>query len=105
LAKLLETGDPLVTTNYVALECCARAQHRLGLKAVRAIQDNVLPVMTFKWIDESLHAMAMNVLLASKRTKLSLVDCTSFLVMRHLDLSTAFAFDRHFDEEGFLFPS
>jgi len=102
--KLLESGDPLVTTNYVAIECCALAQRRLGLKAVRAIQDHVLPIMAFRWIDESIHAMAMNVLLASNRTKLSLVDCTSFLVMKQMELRTAFAFDRHIEQEGLLFP-
>jgi predicted nucleic acid-binding protein len=32
---------------------------------------------------------------------LSLVDCVSFTVMKDLGLTTAFAFDRHFEQAGF----
>jgi predicted nucleic acid-binding protein len=32
---------------------------------------------------------------------LSLVDCTSFQVMRQLGIDTAFAFDEHFAEQHF----
>jgi len=103
--RLLESNQPLVTSNYVVVECCALAQRRLGLKAVRSIQDDMLPVMTVRWIDKSIHAMAMNAFLVANRTKLSLVDRSSFVLMRELELQTAFAFDRHFDQEGFTFPA
>jgi len=33
-----------------------------------------------------------------RRKPLSLVDCTSFAFMRHGRISTAFAYDRHFEE-------
>jgi len=102
--RLLESAEPLRTTNYIAVECCALAQRRLGLKAVRTLQEDMLPLMTVSWIDESVHATAVTALIAANRTKLSLVDCSSFVVMRQLKLQTAFAFDDHFLEEGFLFP-
>lgn len=32
----------------------------------------------------------------------SLTDCISFVVMREHEIGTAFAFDRHFEQEGFI---
>lgn len=32
----------------------------------------------------------------------SLTDCISFIVMRQLGINTAFAFDRHFEQAGFV---
>jgi len=102
--RLLDSGEALVTTNYVVVECCALAQHRLGIKATRAIQDDILPVMKLQWIDQPVHELAMATLLAAGSSKLSLVDCSSFVVMRRLEIQVAFAFDRHFVEEGFHAP-
>jgi predicted nucleic acid-binding protein len=38
------------------------------------------------------------------RRGLSLVDCTSFAIMRRQAITRAFHFDRHFQEQGFEFP-
>lgn len=102
--ELLQSGIPLLTTNYVVVESCALAQNRLGVDAVRTIQDDILPAMELHWIDPASHALAMAALLAAARRKLSLVDCSSFSVMRQADARIAFAFDRHFTNEGFRFP-
>ncbi len=79
---LLESKTQLFTTNYVVVESCALAQSRLGLDAVRSINEELLPVMEVVWVDEPTHCMAMAALLAAKRRKLSLVDCVSFAVSR-----------------------
>src|SRR5258705_13764721 len=76
--RLLEKPNILVTTNYVLVKTCALAQHRLGIAAVRAIHDDILPVLTVVWMDENLHRLASTALLAAGRRKLSLVDCSSF---------------------------
>ena len=101
---LLNSREPLLTSNYVLVECCALAQHRLGLEAVRAIEEDMRPMMKVQWVDLQVHKIAMATLLAARRRKLSLVDCTSFEVMRQQQVRTAFAFDQHFVEEGFSFP-
>jgi predicted nucleic acid-binding protein len=44
---------------------------------------------------------AMSALLAANRRTLSLVDCTSFEIMRESGLDTVFTFDAHFSEQGF----
>ena len=102
--RLLESGAPLFTTNYVLVESCALAQSRLGLDAVRSIQEDLLPVVDIVWADEAIHSLAMTALLAARRRKLSLVDCVSFAAMRQRGARAAFAFDRHFEEERFAFP-
>jgi len=102
---LLAAHDPLFTTNYIVVESCALAQNRLGLDAVRSIQEDLLPVMDVVWVDEATHLLAMAALLAAQRRKLSLVDCVSFAVMRRRGAQVAFAFDQHFVEERFVFPA
>ncbi len=98
---LLRGDEALLVTNYVVLETVALVQHRLGLDALRTLCADVLPVLDVHWITETDHAHALNVLLAAGRRKLSLVDCSSFHVMRSRDLRIAFAFDPHFREQGF----
>lgn len=43
----------------------------------------------------------MNAVLIAARRGLSLVDYTSFEIMRREHLNRAFAFDRHFREHGY----
>ncbi len=56
------------------------------------------------WVDEAIHTLAVAALLAARRKKLSLLDCVGFVVMRRKGAREAFAFDRHFAEEGFAVP-
>lgn len=95
-----------VTSNYVLLESAALIQRRLGVEAVRQFYEELLPVVRVQWITPDLHAAATAAFLAAGRRDLSLVDCASFALMRHLGLRAAFAFDRHFADQGFvLLPS
>jgi uncharacterized protein len=43
----------------------------------------------------------MSALLAANRRTLSLVDCSSFDIMRKFGIDTVFTFDPHFREQGF----
>ncbi len=101
LEKLRAADMPLITSNYVVVETTALLQSRIGLEAVRIFYGSLLPLAQIYWVDERLHHAAMYTLLAESRRKLSLVDCTSFELMRDLNVTTAFALDRHFLEEGF----
>jgi predicted nucleic acid-binding protein len=53
------------------------------------------------WITEDDHMHAQNALLAADRRKVSLVDCSSFHVMRSRLVRTVFGFDPHFRQQGF----
>ncbi len=102
---LIRDGRPLVTSNYVCVETCALVQARLGMDAVRILFDDMLPMVTVVMLDETLHTNAIATLLGANRRNLSLVDCTSFAMMRHRGTSTVFAFDQHFAEQGFQLVS
>lgn len=100
--KLLDSDETLITSSYVLVETIALLQNRLGMEAVRVFQEDVVPVLNLLWVDESTHTAGMSALLAAKRRKLSLVDCVSFEAMRHSGAKTAFTFDGHFREQGFI---
>ena len=94
-------ANELVTTNYVLVEAIALIQSRLGLSALRSFSTSVLPVLRVVWIDRDTHERAMASLLSQPRRRLSLVDCSSFEVMRNLGIADCFAFDQDFADQGF----
>jgi predicted nucleic acid-binding protein len=98
---LLKQSAELVCTNYILIECFALLQRRVGLEAARVFQSDVVGVLQVRWVDEALHAAGVAALLTAGRRQLSLVDCVSFELMRRLGLTTAFAFDQDFADQGF----
>ncbi len=100
--QLIDNGERLVSSNYVLLETTALLQSRIGLDAVRAFHSNILPALEIVWVDRQTHERAVASLLGANRRQLSLVDMTSFSVMRERRIDTAFTFDMHFAEQGFL---
>ncbi len=101
-SELLHDPAELLTNNYVLLETAALLQHRLGLAALRHFHEDVVPLFEVDWIAAEKHRAGMEAVLAASRKKLSLVDCVSFQTMRQHGVRTAFCFDPHFREQGFL---
>lgn len=99
--ELLYSEIILITNNYVLVESFALIQRRLGMEAVRVFQEDILPLINIEWIDKTAHEAGISALLTASRKKLSLVDCVSFKVMRNLGVKKVFAFDPHFEEQGF----
>ena len=99
--RILASEESLVTSNYVLVETFALIQHRIGLEAVRELMRDVVPVLTIRWLGEGQHNSATGAVLAAGRRRLSLVDCTSFEVMKEMGIRRCFAFDPHFREQGF----
>ena len=99
--RLRQDGSRLRTHNYVVLETASLLQRRLGMDAAARFHRQLLPVLSVRFVDVSLHTLATTSLLAADRRKVSLVDWTSFEIMRDEHLTDAFAFDRHFAEQGF----
>lgn len=99
--ELLRDATVLVTNNYVLLETAALLQHRIGVTAVRALHEEVTPLLQVDWVAGEQHRAGVEAVLAAARKKLSLVDCVSFQTMRNRGVRIAFCFDAHFREQGF----
>jgi predicted nucleic acid-binding protein len=99
---LLRDETPLVCSNYVVVEAAALAQRRLGMEALRAFRECVCPMLDVEWVDRATHDSAETALVTANRRSLSLVDCTSFVIMRRLGIAEVFTFDVHFAEQGFV---
>jgi predicted nucleic acid-binding protein len=98
---LINSDRSLVSHNYVLIESFALIQRRMGNKAVRVFEEDILPLINIEWIGERMHKSAVSALFAAGRRNLSLVDCVSFEVMRTLGIKKVFTFDSHFKEQGF----
>lgn len=99
--SLAANDEPLLSHEYVVVETMALVQRRLGLGPLRSLVDGLLPLIVIDWVDQALHAEAREALLASGRRGISLVDWTSFLVMRRHGVEQVFTFDPDFLAQGF----
>lgn len=98
---LLDSEERLFTSNYVLVESFALTQGRLGIDALRVLQEDVLPVISIHFVDREIHRSGLSAVLSAGRRDLSFVDCVSFEIMRTLGIKTAFSFDSHFKQQGF----
>lgn len=97
----MENRIDLVLTNFVRAEAYSLILGRLGRHdAQRWLHGNDIPVVLVTPQDED---AALTILREYSDKDFSLVDATSFAVMKRLDLARAFAFDRHFLQFGFQF--
>lgn len=99
--KLQTRQAPLLTTSAVLVETYALLGRHLVIDAVRAFRADFAPLLEVVWVDATLHEAGLDLLLKQRRRQLSLVDAVSFVVMTQRRLEEAFAFDPHFEQEGF----
>lgn len=100
-ARLLDRDRPLWTTSFVIVETMALLQHRIGLAAARDFDEEVLPVVRVRWVDEPLYRLGTDRLWREDRRRVSLVDCVSFEFMRTEGIGLALAVDPDFAAAGF----
>ena len=98
---LLNEQAVLRSTDYVRVETWSLLQARFGLEAVRKFDRFYLPVVEWLHVSEPQFAAAKTLVLAANRRGFSLVDAASLTAMRDEAIDTAFAYDRHFREQGF----
>ena len=98
--RLLAVERP-TTHSYVVLETSALVQRRLGMAAVERLHRGLLPAVGITMVDRSTHERTVERWLTDRVRRLSLVDVTSFVVMRDRGLEHAFAYDDDFAREGF----
>ena len=98
---ILKSGEVPLLHNYILLESAALLQARLGLpSAILFLKD--ARSFEVEWVDLDLHKEAEKELERIGKRGISLVDCTSFIVMRRRRVQRAFAFDPDFKDQGFL---
>jgi uncharacterized protein len=101
---LRRNREPLITMDYVLAETATLIRmrdksargHRLAVRVASSIlrQDSAL----LQNITVADLQRALQVFRRYSDHLFSFVDCTSFVVMERLNVTHAFAFDRHFDE-------
>ncbi len=65
--RLLQADTPWVSTSYVLSETFALIQRRLGMAAVRDLQDDLLPAIEVYWVTELVHNLGVQLLLTANR--------------------------------------
>lgn len=90
-----------ITHYSIVVETSALVQRRLGMVAVRDLHDALLPALEICWIDRELHERAVAAMLGARKRDVSLVDWTSFELMRIKGIDRALAFDDDFTKQGF----
>jgi len=104
-ATLRARQASLISTSFVLVETYALIGRRLGLDAIRSFRADFAPLIDVVWVDEALHDAGLDLLLERRKRQLSLVDAVSFVTMRQRSVADAFAFDPHFEQEGFSLVS
>ena len=99
--RLFERRESLLTHSLVEVEATALLQIRLGVAAVEAMNDALLPQIRVVEVDRVRRRTALAALVTDRRRAVSVVDRVSFSLMSALGIETAFTFDRHFAEAGF----
>jgi uncharacterized protein len=101
--RLVESREPLVTTDWVFGETVTFIRRRAGYAAAREVGERLRqsPSLEIVAAGPDVVDRAWEQFLNYRFDDLSLVDCVSFVVMRSRRIRRAFTFDRHFAEAGF----
>ena len=99
----LETGQTLVTTDFVVDETLTLLRLRLGLGAAETWWQQVDGSSRLRWerIDSDRFEKARHLFFQYRDKDFSFTDCTSFVTMREIRLTHAITTDRHFRQMGF----
>lgn len=99
----VESGNRLLTTDYVIDESCTLAQARIGHAAALRLLDLLRQTegVDWEWISSDRFAKAEAMFRKQRDQGYSFTDCTSFVVMRELRLERALTNDAHFLSAGF----
>jgi predicted nucleic acid-binding protein len=101
--EALESGAPLITTDFVVDETLTLLRMRLGVRAAQAWWRQIDASHRLRWerIDAGRFDRAREMFFRYKDKDFSFTDCTSFVVMREFHLTRALTTDRHFRQMGF----
>jgi hypothetical protein len=101
--KWLRAGGLLVTTDYVIDETLTLIRLRIGLEAAERWWEQCVQSSRLRReaIDDLRAEKARSLFFRLRDKTLSFTDCTSFVVMRELGVSTVLTLDHHFAQVRF----
>jgi uncharacterized protein len=102
--RFLSRGGRWVGTTFVLAELHGHLLYRRGREVAREHLDGLLGDPAHEWVDvpvELVREASERWLGRFRDQSFSLTDAVSFEVMRRLRLTTAFAFDHHFELAGY----
>jgi uncharacterized protein len=93
----------MVTSDYILDETYTLIRMRLGIEPVKRLrgllgQSSSIHVVR---VSDNDFERSMDLMLAHEDKRWSLTDCTSFVLMKDLEIGDAFTFDHNFVEAGF----
>ena len=104
--RVLATGGRFITTNLVLAELTALLTRPIRLPKPQQISFLLDlrndPNIEIVHIDPALDAAAWQLWFARPDKEWSFVDCASFVVMQHRQLTDALTTDHHFEQAGFV---
>jgi len=102
--RIVKEKIKIVITDYILDECIttilSRAGHYNALKAGEFILGS--NIIEFVWLDESIKIKAWEFFKKHTDKSYSFTDCTSFILMKKMNISSFFAFDEDFKKTGFV---
>ena len=98
---LMNNNFTLVTTNYVVSDTMQLLQNKIGYEAAKVWHRDILSIFEVLWITETIYQKAYELWLTLGIFPVSLVDCTSFVLMHHHNIEKVFCFQTHFKTHGF----
>ncbi len=107
LSKSIKIKSNIITTDYVIDESTTHliTSVKSGFRYSSSLLDWILQINTpiqLIWMNNNLFLQAVKVFQRFNKDKQwSFTDCTSFVVMKELKISTVFTFDDHFEQMGF----
>ncbi len=91
----------MFTSSFVLAETHALLLRRLGRQiAAQFLREIERSTTTVEWVSQDDVERAKQVIYQYDDKEFSLTDATSFVIMGRLNITYAFAFDRHFTQYG-----
>lgn len=86
-----------IISEYILIEVLTFLKRRSGLEAAKTVQDTILEsdLLHIVYIDETRFIEGLNIF--STYPQLSVVDATSIVIMRELNIPDIYSFDKDFD--------
>jgi uncharacterized protein len=93
----------MVTSDYILDETYTLLRMRLGVEPVKLLRELLEQSSSIQVvrISDNDFERSVDLMLAHEDKRWSLTDCTSFVIMRELEIGGAFTFDHNFAEAGF----